>query len=201
MTWRPSTPESPAISARVAWKSVMVSWIWRSSASPAGVGLAPLGRFFFQAEAGIRYDLVTGVQTCALPICFFVKPAGPDFERFRLLTDWVQPQRLHQPHRTPGHEPPHVMAADQRDVLAKFGAIQINQSPPVARLFFPHALEQSSGGGKILAQTLSVVGVNALVFFLQRDRQGQDLLLGKTLKSSHLECSVPNGLNARLQMV
>src|SRR5207244_9132259 len=26
--------------------------------------------FFFQAEDGIRYDLVTGVQTCALPISF-----------------------------------------------------------------------------------------------------------------------------------
>src|SRR6266536_5406097 len=25
--------------------------------------------FFFQAEDGIRYPLVTGVQTCALPIC------------------------------------------------------------------------------------------------------------------------------------
>src|SRR5207247_10759766 len=25
-------------------------------------------RFFFQAEDGIRYPLVTGVQTCALPI-------------------------------------------------------------------------------------------------------------------------------------
>ena len=28
--------------------------------------------FFFQAEDGIRYDLVTGVQTCALPIYLFV---------------------------------------------------------------------------------------------------------------------------------
>src|SRR5258708_14979766 len=27
------------------------------------------GIFFFQAEDGIRDDLVTGVQTCALPIC------------------------------------------------------------------------------------------------------------------------------------
>src|SRR5947208_16914043 len=27
--------------------------------------------FFFQAEDGIRDDLVTGVQTCALPICLF----------------------------------------------------------------------------------------------------------------------------------
>ena len=30
--------------------------------------------FFFQAEDGIRDDLVTGVQTCALPIC--VKHTG-----------------------------------------------------------------------------------------------------------------------------
>src|SRR5947208_5345652 len=28
--------------------------------------------FFFQAEDGIRDDLVTGVQTCALPICYLV---------------------------------------------------------------------------------------------------------------------------------
>src|SRR5438309_8443619 len=27
------------------------------------------GLFFFQAEDGIRYGTVTGVQTCALPIC------------------------------------------------------------------------------------------------------------------------------------
>ena len=27
--------------------------------------------FFFQAEDGIRDDLVTGVQTCALPICLY----------------------------------------------------------------------------------------------------------------------------------
>src|SRR5207247_3142460 len=30
---------------------------------------SPYFFFFFQAEDGIRYPLVTGVQTCALPIC------------------------------------------------------------------------------------------------------------------------------------
>src|SRR5258708_18128949 len=34
----------------------------------------PVLIFFFQAEDGIRDDLVTGVQTCALPIC-------PDLDR------------------------------------------------------------------------------------------------------------------------
>src|SRR5687767_15299501 len=33
------------------------------------VNLALLHSFFFQAEDGIRDKLVTGVQTCALPIC------------------------------------------------------------------------------------------------------------------------------------
>src|SRR5947208_7341664 len=32
--------------------------------------------FFFQAEDGIRDDLVTGVQTCALPICGPFAPPG-----------------------------------------------------------------------------------------------------------------------------
>ena len=43
--------------------------------SVTGAGLGSLGLevfvfifFFFQAEDGIRDDLVTGVQTCALPI-------------------------------------------------------------------------------------------------------------------------------------
>src|SRR2546429_5227990 len=31
--------------------------------------------FFFQAEDGIRDVAVTGVQTCALPICALVQPA------------------------------------------------------------------------------------------------------------------------------
>src|SRR5438552_19206019 len=30
----------------------------------------PIFDFLFQAEDGIRDDLVTGVQTCALPICY-----------------------------------------------------------------------------------------------------------------------------------
>src|SRR5258708_27846983 len=41
-----------------------------------GNRIAPPSIFFFQAEDGIRDDLVTGVQTCALPIssCAFTAP-------------------------------------------------------------------------------------------------------------------------------
>src|SRR5216683_8157443 len=34
--------------------------------------------FFFQAEDGIRDLIVTGVQTCALPICAFTAAIGVD---------------------------------------------------------------------------------------------------------------------------
>src|SRR5258708_26609168 len=43
--------------------------------------------FFFQAEDGIRDDLVTGVQTCALPICHGLVMG----EEYALLVD-VGPQ-------------------------------------------------------------------------------------------------------------
>src|SRR5258708_27069845 len=39
--------------------------------------------FFFQAEDGIRDDLVTGVQTCALPIYECVRARGPNRLRRR----------------------------------------------------------------------------------------------------------------------
>src|SRR5258708_31372347 len=42
--------------------------------------------FFFQAEDGIRDDLVTGVQTCALPICLR-----------RLQTDYIDLYQMHAP--------------------------------------------------------------------------------------------------------
>src|SRR2546426_8919402 len=35
-----------------------------------------MGFFFFQAEDGIRDYKVTGVQTCALPICFHLPPSA-----------------------------------------------------------------------------------------------------------------------------
>src|SRR5699024_11771181 len=39
--------------------------------------------FFFQAEDGIRYRNVTGVQTCALPICQLLDdPNSPEAEPY-----------------------------------------------------------------------------------------------------------------------
>src|SRR5207245_4293173 len=54
-----------------------MSTVCALGASPLSVG--PCIDFFFQAEAGIRDATVTGVQTCALPICADTSLFG-DFE-------------------------------------------------------------------------------------------------------------------------
>src|SRR5260221_8454531 len=54
------------------------------------VGITPDCFFFFQAEDGIRDHCVTGVQTCALPICRWRRHRGqtpsPDRKWFVRLT-------------------------------------------------------------------------------------------------------------------
>src|SRR3712207_8653029 len=52
--------------------------------------------FFFQAEDGIRDIGVTGVQTCALPICFLQRVLPPDGVRteFDLALGWSRSRGL-----------------------------------------------------------------------------------------------------------
>src|SRR3989441_11852528 len=60
--------------------------------------------FFFQAEDGIRDKLVTGVQTCALPICEFLDVAGE-------LGDLpiALPEKLPHPFRSPARGKPRLL--------------------------------------------------------------------------------------------
>jgi len=46
--------------------------------------------FFFQAEDGIRDWSVTGVQTCALPICHNDIEMHPDY--YRLINEFLAAQ-------------------------------------------------------------------------------------------------------------
>src|SRR6202522_4440462 len=57
-----------------SWGNHVRVWRWRSSKL---LGDVSAECFFFQAEDGIRDVVVTGVQTCALPICAI---SGHDLE-------------------------------------------------------------------------------------------------------------------------
>src|SRR5215208_3223254 len=52
--------------------------------------------FFFPAEDGIRCGHVTGVQTCALPICAGLLYAGTEFGLFVSFDDGAHWQPLQQ---------------------------------------------------------------------------------------------------------
>src|SRR5690348_7439273 len=65
---------------------------WSVTGDPADQGLSYERVLFFQAEGGIRVGRVTGVQTCALPICLD-RLAARQFDRGadRAIGDVVPP--------------------------------------------------------------------------------------------------------------
>src|SRR5206468_5244461 len=72
--------------------------------------------FFFQAEDGIRDLIVTGVQTCALPI--FSRREQPDWKSTPPLPGRLHRHQTHQEKRTIARRlnarvPPVVPATDQ----------------------------------------------------------------------------------------
>src|SRR5258708_15778252 len=77
--------------------------------------------FFFQAEDGIRDDLVTGVQTCALPICTARDAVG---RSFRGVLRW-QPAAAHI-------APAGYQSADVRAASGQRGASHSVATEPAA---------------------------------------------------------------------
>src|SRR5438552_3626650 len=63
----------PVMYGNLQPREISMKDVFRSGDSSKKVKIAD---FFFQAEDGIRDDLVTGVQTCALPISQQVSLAG-----------------------------------------------------------------------------------------------------------------------------
>src|SRR2546430_11496806 len=91
--------------------------------------------FFFQAEDGIRDLTVTGVQTCALPICATVKPKAPP----ELLEEMFEIQEALAEAKAGGlSRAPRAAAASQ---LCRVGVRVGGRGGPVRRLF-------PQGGGR-----------------------------------------------------
>ncbi len=64
---------------------------------------------------------------------------------------------------------------------------QFDQAPAVARLFLAHALEHRRRCGIVLPQALGKVGIDALIFFFQRNGQSQNFAFRQLVKLLHGE--------------
>src|SRR5262249_59784313 len=80
--------------------------------SRARAGLVVASFFFFQAEDGIRDWSVTGVQTCALPICLRQRP---ERDRLRALEVGEQPAAVRDDVRL-GRRPAFLQRSEERRV-------------------------------------------------------------------------------------
>ena len=69
-----------------------------------------------------------------------------------------------------------MLTPDQRDNLAKAGAVQVDQPLAVAVLFDRHAIEHCRRGREIGPQAFGEGPVDAGVVLFRGDRQRQDLL-------------------------
>src|SRR2546430_3920323 len=152
----------------------------RSTRATANTHREQPGRFFLHAEGGIRYLTVTGVQTCALPICplrqllqhvlqlSHRRPGGFGArlrEQERELIAAQPGDDVAGPHgvaRRPGHEPQHLVAhlvGEEVAQLAKVIEAEIGDRERVR--VAPRALEFSAGElveGQPILEPRQVVG-------------------------------------------
>jgi hypothetical protein len=68
----------------------------------------------------------------------------------------------------------HVVAADQRDMVAEFFLEQVDQAAAVLALFGGHIEEHLGRPWKIRVQALGDIHIDPAVFLLGADREGED---------------------------
>ena len=115
----------------------------------------------------------------------FVEAACLDLDGAGLLAHGVKTERPHEPHGSALHETLHVLPANERNVFSESSAIRFDEPSSMAGFLGAHAVEHCGGGRKVLPQSLGKISVDPLVFFLQRDREREDLLLREAVEVLH----------------
>ena len=114
-----------------------------------------------------------------------VEALGLQLHRVGCLANGGQTQRPNHPDRLADDEPLDILAADQRNMLAELLLVKLQQAMAMAVLFAAHLLELRGGDGIDGLQSLGEIVVNAGVFFLQGNGQGQDFAFAQALEGSH----------------
>src|SRR5262245_10985722 len=182
---RPSGPRGPAarIAARTCAARFRPPWRARWASRSAGRACAPGSR--------------------APPRPRRARP-GADAPRCRAWSRWrggriappripysrrtcapVEVERVHEPERLLLNEALDVLAADQRQVLAEFRPVEIEQHGAVAHLLLRHLVEDLGGGRIFLAQPFGKAAVDAAVLVLVGDGKREDFLFAELGKAFH----------------
>ena len=111
-----------------------------------------------------------------------IKALRLQFHHLRLSSCHVHAQRTNQPIRPALQKPFHVLAPDQRNVVAKALPERGQQPVPMHRLFLAHLFEHLRRRRIAFAQRVGKLPVNAPILFLRRDRQRQNLFLTQILE-------------------
>jgi hypothetical protein len=78
-----------------------------------------------------------------------------------------------------GGEAAHILPADERDVLAEFFRVQVDQAAAMLVFLRRHVLKYFGAVGVVFPQALGEVGVDAAILLLRADGQGQHFLFGE----------------------
>src|SRR6516225_1730764 len=106
-----------------------------------------------------------------------IEPPCLRFHSLHFAADPLRAQNRVQPDRLPVHKAFDVTAANERDVVAESLLKDIDQLPPVNRLFLVHLSQQLCGFRVLVLHPLTKLAVNAPVLFLKGDGQRQNTLL------------------------
>ncbi len=96
--------------------------------------------------------------------------------RLGFVADAVEAEILNQPDRTPGIEPGHMLAPDERDDITEARPVPVDQPVAVDVLFLRHRVEDFRRGGIVFPQALGIAAVDARVVLLGRDGEREDFL-------------------------
>src|SRR5262245_49573140 len=78
-----------------------------------------------------------------------------------------------------------VLAADQRQIVSEFLAIEVEQHRAVMHLLIGHLIEYFCRGWKLLAQTFRKTAIDAAILFFVGDGEGQNFLFAQIGKLFH----------------
>ena len=90
---------------------------------------------------------------CVLGTCrrTLVEAPGLDFDRAGLSSHSIKAKWLNEPYRRALHESLDILAANEWNVLAKFGLVHLNQAAAVFGLFLAHTFEDGGRAGESVA--------------------------------------------------